>query len=312
MTSSDHQPPAGLHPRSPPVPVVVLADFGRDASIRFCAELSRCERARVIARLPAGSPFYDEYRRITLSVVGDLPFAKQPQLETYRRSGAPLDRGVLVGFPGGPAPDEVAARLGVLLLEALSGPVRRGMARAIVALPCNTLAPVAWALDCGFTDEASLVDMLADAGAADRRDLRDIAAAVTEMSLEFPTVPHAALREIRAAGASAVLPLGTAGIVETYERARRRLPRSPEVVAPDDEGQGTTLAAIQACIGGDDQELFRAAEALRAVVDRAGQGISGELTAVEACTDLTLGVGLDSNAAYARFIVESVYGEEPR
>jgi hypothetical protein len=52
----------------------------------------------------------------------------------------------------------------------------------------------------------------------------------------------------------------------------------------------------------------RAAEvALRAVVDRA-RLLHGDITTVEACTDLDYGVGLDSTLVYARGVVRAVYG----
>lgn len=307
MTSPRATLPSGLYPSSPSVPVIVLGDFGRDAALRFCAELARHERTHVRALLPPDAPFFDEYRRITLSVVGDLPFAKRPQLEAHRRDGQLLDEGVLIGFPGGPAPEQVADRLGVLLLEALAGPMARGATRAVVALPCNTLAPVSWALDCLFVDGASLRKMLVRAGAGDRADLRAIADAAASLTLGFPTVPAAVLSAASRDGATAVLPMGTVNIVETYQRARRRIRGAPEVLSPATEDQRAVLDAIQACLGGTSEERNLAAQSLRAVVERAERERCGPVVAVEACTDLQLGVGLDSNAIYARAIVGDVY-----
>lgn len=311
MTSPRTTLPSGLHPSSPSVPVIVLGDFGRDAALRFCTELARHERSRVRALLPPDAPFFDEYRRTTLSLVGDLPFAKRPQLEAHRHDGQLLDEGVLIGFPGGPAPEQVADRLGVLLLEALAGPMARGATRAVVALPCNTLAPVSWALDCLFVDGASLRTMLDRAGAGDRADLRAIADAAASLALGFPTVPVATLSVARGEGATAVLPMGTLGIVETYQRARRRIRGAPAVLSLAAKDQRAVLDAIQACLGGTSEDRAAAARSLRSAVDRAEREHGGPVVAVEACTDLQLGVGLDSNATYARAIVEDIYGPDP-
>ena len=123
-------------PSRDPLPAVVLGDFGRDAALNFCALLSRFER-ELLQQLIAG-PFFDEYRRLTPTLVGDLPFTKAVALEG---AAWPLDSRVLVGFPGGLAQDEVTPRLAVLMLEALRGPVARGATEALVLLPCNTLSP---------------------------------------------------------------------------------------------------------------------------------------------------------------------------
>jgi hypothetical protein len=288
---------------------VVLGDFGRDAALRFCQALSVRERVRIQAALPAGGQFLDEYRRATLSLVGDLPYVKEAQLDRYRREQRILDEQVLVGFPGGPHPGDVAPRLGVLLLEALAGPAARGATRAVVALPCNTLAPVSWALDHAFVDAPSVRRLLADAGAAGRADLDRAVAAVTAMDLRFPSVPTAALTEVGKEASAMALPLGTLDIAEIYGQARRRMACAPEVVAADAAGQRAVLTAIQACLGGDAGERARATDALRDAVARAQAGLGGRVVPIEACTDLTLGLGIDSTATYVDAVLAAVYDE---
>ncbi|MDP7111625.1 MAG: hypothetical protein QGH45_06670 [Myxococcota bacterium] len=301
--------PPDVHPARPPVPVVVLGEFGRDAALRFCRVLSFRERERIQAALPAGEPFLDEYRRATLTLVGDLPYVKEAQLDRYRREQRILDDQVLVGFPGGPQPGDVAPRLGVLLLEALAGPAARGATRAVVALPCNTLAPVSWALDCAFVDAPSVRRLLVDAGAAGRTDLDRAVAAVSAMDLRFPSVPTAVLTEVGKDTSAMALPLGTLDIVEIYGQARRRRASAPEVVAPDAAGQRAVLTAIQACLAGDDGERARATDALRGAVARAETGVGGRVVPIEACTDLRLGLGIDSTATYADAVLAAVYDE---
>lgn len=267
---------------------VVLGDFGRDATLRFCASLSRLERRHLTAELPSGAPFFDEYRRLTLAIVGDLPFVKAPVLRDFARRGTPLDDRVLVGFPGGPEPADVEQRLAVLALEAMAGPLQRGVRRVTVLLPCNTLAPVSWALEERF--------------AADET----IAAAVAGVDLSFPTVPEAVIAEATAQGSRAVMPLGTHGIEETYRRAARRLGAGLDVVGPDPGGEGVVLEAIGAAIEGGNRRAH-AHDALQGLVDDARTRHGGGLVAVEACTDLDYGVGLDSNDAYARAVIDATY-----
>lgn len=267
---------------------VVLGDFGRGAALRFCASLARAERSCLVRRLPAEAPFFDEYRRMTLALVGDLPFVKARVLERFARSGEFLDGRVLVGFPGGPEPRDVQERLAVLALEAMTGPLKRGVRRVEVLLPCNTLAPVSWALQERFAADEAL------------------ARAVEGARLSFPTVPEAVLEAAKVAGGQAVLPLGTRGIDETYREAARRLGSDVEVVAADARQEGTVLEAIGAAIEGGARRQ-RAHRSLTELVDEARGRLGEGLVAVEACTDLDYGVGMDSNAAYARAVVDSIY-----
>ena len=65
-----------------PVHAVVVGDFGREAAIRFCSLLAAVERERVRAEL--ATPFFDEYRRLSLHLVCDLTYLKAGQLAPYR------------------------------------------------------------------------------------------------------------------------------------------------------------------------------------------------------------------------------------
>ena len=267
---------------------VVLGDFGRDATLRFCTTLARVERQQLVRRLAAGTPFFDEYRRMTLAVVGDLPFVKAPVLDGFAHRGEALDQRVLVGFPGGPDPREVEERLAVLAMEAMAGPLKRGVRRVTVLLPCNTLAPVSWALKERFAA------------------VEELASAVADVELTFPTVPEAVLTAAAARGGRTILPLGTQGIARLYRRAARRLGMDLEIVGPDDAQEQIILEAIGAAIEGGERRQ-RAHAATESLVQSARKRIGRDLIAVEACTDLDYGVGMDSNEEYARAVIRAVY-----
>ncbi len=299
---SDHDQSAARHD---PVLAVILSDFGRDAALRFAAELARAERSAVAARLPPGAPFLDEDRLLTLALVGDLPFAKERFLAPYRASGRPLDDRVLVGFEGGPAPADVEIPLAALALEAMRGPVERGRRQVAVLLPCNTLAPVSWALRDRFDDPVGLSAALEDAGLP-RGLVRFAAEQLPRIRLTFPTVPGLVIREALEDGAGHLLPLGTRDIAHTYRAAIRRAGAPLEVVDLDDDDRGVVLEAIGAAIEGCTARRRAADVALRALVERARRR-HREITAVEACTDLDYGVGLDSTLVYARGVVRDVY-----
>ncbi len=287
---------------------LVVSDFGRDAALRFCAALAAEERAALRARLPAGTPFFDEHRRLTLSVVGDLPFVKAPILGAFRRDGRSLDAGVLVGFPGGPSLESVILPIGVLVLEALAGPSRRGLERAIVLLPCNTLAPVSWALAEQLSTLEGVHDLVVEAGLEPWPGLDALAERIGSGSLEVtcPTVPGAVLRRAEKVGARAVVPWGTESIAEVYGEAASRSEKAISVTRLDESGQETVRHAILAAIDGGVEVRGLARRGLECLAAAMGE----QATPVEACTDLDYGVGLDSVGAYARVTVDAVFGTD--
>ena len=299
-----------VSPWGPPVLAVVLSEFGRDAALRFCATLAELERRRIVEL--GGSPFFDEYRRMTLALVGDLPYVKAPTLARYRERRERLDERVLVGFPGGLPLEQVTPRLGLLALEAMRGPVARGVERVLVLLPCNTLAAASRRMAARFASEASLAALIEEA-LPDRpalaRELRAGCGALLErVELSFPTVPSAVVRAVEQTGGDALMPLGTVGVVETYRAALRRCDSRLEPVPPDEAGQQAVLRAIQASISGDAARRSEARSALEQLVARARAEHGEGITVVEACTDLDYNVGLDSAAAYAASVVDRVYG----
>ena len=81
--------PAGLL-RLPVVQAVVLGDFGRDAGLQLAAGLSRAERGTIRDLVGPELPFFDEYRRIAIALVGDLPFAKAEPLAGFAARGEAL------------------------------------------------------------------------------------------------------------------------------------------------------------------------------------------------------------------------------
>jgi len=289
---------------------VVLGDFGRDAGLRFASVLSRMERRRLRRDLGDDAAFYDEHRRVTLAVVGDLPFVKAPWLQDYRAARRPLDDRILVGFPGGVPLQDVVPRLGVLALEAMAGPVQRGVEQVLVLLPCNTLAPAAWALDDALGAAGALHEMLDTAGLAGRHDLYELADRVAVgVATACPTVPQAAIRAALQAEGRALLPLGTEGIDAVYERAIEREGGALELVRPTEPWQRDTLAAIRATIAG---ERGRARALLQGVAAEARAIHGDDLIVVEACTDLDHGVGWDSTQLYAEDVVEEIYSPSLR
>ncbi len=116
-----------------PVVAIVISDFGRDAALRFCLALAQEERRYIQETYLKKHPFFDEYRRIILALIGDLPFAKSEILKMYQDRY--LDNRVLIGFPGGVKLDDVIPQLGALIFQEVTNALRRRMADVVVMLP---------------------------------------------------------------------------------------------------------------------------------------------------------------------------------
>jgi predicted nuclease with RNAse H fold len=290
------------------VPLVIVSDFGRDAALRFCSTLAAQEREELSRRLPKGAAFYDEYRRITLHLVGDLPFVKSRWLASYVSEDRLFDDRVLVGFSGGPRHEDVVAPIGALIVEALAGPASRGCTRAVVALPCNTLAPVSWALEEAFSSRERLESLCADCSDA----VVGMDAVVNRMvgRVGFPTVPEGVLWHCRRSCSSKVLPLGTPGVVEIYRRTAADTGEPVTIVSPDTTWQQEVLEAIGASIASNQDRRRTSKAALEAIGDAARARWGEDTAVIEACTDLDYGVGIDSGRAYAEYVQRQVYEDD--
>ena len=292
-----------------PCLAVILSDFGRDAALRFCAELARAERRRIKQLLPAGAPFFDEYRRISLAVRGEVRHVKEPFLTAYKAEQRLLDNAVKVGFAGGLRPDQIEARLGQLCLEAMRGPVARGVQTVQVLLPSDSLAPVSWSLAQRFSTEEGIKALLEEVGAPGD-SLRDELChrLVNEVDLTFPTVPEAVAQTAAAEGHTILLALGTRRIRKIYKEAVRRLELPLEVRKLSREDRLLVMRAIQAALGGGRGEHTESLKAMLSLVRRHKMASGGDLFAVEAHSDLDYEVGMDSVACYVDRLVDRVYG----
>jgi hypothetical protein len=284
---------------------VILSDFGRDAGIRFAQTLAFEERRRVLEILGQNVPFFDEYRRITMVLTGDLPFVKERALSKVE--DGLLNETLLVGFEGGVPLEEVIPSLGMLALEAIVGPVLRGMNDIIVLLPCNTLAPASHALEEAFVS-AREVSLLLQSGGLEIPSWFDLLAGCWgSLRFQFPTVPEAVLKWAGDSGYDAILPLGTLGISEKYAAEGDRHMSKVRVQFPSAHQQEVVLYAIEAAIDGTRSKRELSTVELTEVKKQLADDTGGGVCLIEACTDLDYGIGKDSNTIYALHAVSQVY-----
>jgi aspartate/glutamate racemase len=292
---------------SNPTLAIVIGDFSREATFRFCSQVARFEREVIRAQLPQGASFYDEYRQIAMNVICDLSFIKAPFLKG--RSQQLLDDRVLVGFPQGIPAKALQAQVAVLVLQALMNASERGIQDVLVLFPCNTMAPICWDLASAFGDLQNIIELI-DATDFDLSKERQqkVAHLISNMRLTFPTPPEAVIEYAVNRHLETILPLGTIGIVDVFRQALSRSDHHLELVRLDDDQQEVVLEAIKSGISADKQQSSPATHKLKTMIIQTQIQHRYGVAVVLACTDLINDFGIDSSQVYAEAVVRHVYG----
>jgi len=257
---------------------IVVGDFGRPGTLRYLRAFSERERATILPGLPPGVPFMDEHRRVQLVVLCQLRYIKREILSRFAAEGRVVDETVLVGTSFGPRTSEIVARLGELLDRHARIAHENGAERMRAVIPCNTLGTIA------------------DGLAADL-ERRGPPASHVEVTTMQPSV----LRALERRGAERLLVLGTPGSVAAYGDAIGEVGLALEPTPVDliEAYESCIVAAIRGEPGSPD-----ALEQLRRAAREAEQeGIA----TLEACTDLSLGVGLDALDLFSTEMVRDAY-----
>ena len=284
---------------------IVIIDFSREAALRFCVDFSNFERQWIKKQLPDSSLFYDEYRRVVLYSIGDLPFVKENRLSKYRQNSSLLDNKILVGFSDGIEISDIVDRIGTLIFKTVRNFIERNIHKVLIMNPCNTLSPVSWILEKTFTSPDSIKRMLRKTGEKlDNNDSCIVQLIIDKMEFLFPTVPEAVIRRVEKQSKKVLLPLGTNKIVDIYRQAITKL-RSPiKLISPDEELTNIANRTINLSIDGDPDELKKAVLKLKKMT---AEVCMDDVAIISACTDFNYEVGLNSNTIYAKTIADLVY-----
>jgi aspartate/glutamate racemase len=261
---------------------IVVGDFGRPGTLRYLEAFSERERELIVSRLPPGEPFYDEHRQVQLTVLCQLPRIKRQLLEPYLRQRRPFDDGVLVGSANGAPIETVVPELASLLADHILLAHGQGARRVRVVIPCNT-----WGRATGILERA-LGERLPE-----------------HAEVEVAQMQRFVTRGLAGRGPRSVLVLGTPNSVEAYAEALGKA--DPPVMVPDNPPELTT--AYERCISDVVAGDLPDGNALEVVRTRAAAHRGEGREVLEACTDLSLGVGLDALEIYAAQLVLDAYGE---
>jgi aspartate/glutamate racemase len=263
---------------------IVVGDFGRPGTLRYLEAFSRFERKLVTSRLPAGVSFFDEHRHVQMVVLCQLRQIKRLILEPYFRDGRPLDEGILIGTSTGTPVAEIVPPLAELLAQHIRLAHEQGARRVRIVFPCNTIGQLAKPL------EQALAQILAG---HDR----------TEIELA-PMQPQVA-GVLQVKGLRSVRVLGTPACVQTYHQILQKAGSPIEVIENSMELVQAYETCIEDAIRGDEPDD----QALAVVLASIGNKDEEPVPVLEACTDVSLGVGLDALEIYAEQLVNAAYTE---
>jgi hypothetical protein len=262
---------------------IVVGDFGRPGTLRYLEVFSARERELITSRLTPGEEFLDEHRRVQLTVLCQLRIVKRRIFGRYEREGRPIDHAMMVGTSDGAPVSEIVADLGDLLRRQVEVAAGCGARTIRVVIPCNTLGLIADPLR-GELDPA--------------RERLGVAVTVEPMQ---PLIGA----ELRDRAIRSVLVLGTPGSVAAYRDALTA--PCPPIEVRDNPGELTTAyeRCIDAAIRGERPDP----EALAVVRSRADEHRGAGREVLEACTDVSLGVGSEALEIYADRLVRDAYRE---
>jgi hypothetical protein len=304
MTLPTETAPAADEPRPtlaelPHVYDVVLSDFGRVAALRLLNEVADYEREIVRTLIGYDRDFFDEYRRIMFTCVGDLAYVKSSAIRAYTEVNRPLDRNVLFGVGSTPIPAVAVEAITDVLVGPITEALGRGYDHVRVVIPCNTLGDIEDQL------VRSLIARLP--GIPVTQYGSDAITPATRERIVVYGVPRVVIRHQQLTWPDAHLMLiGTALARSTYrtvidEMGARRI-RLVEC-SPDEQDLMDRLVA--ASIDGDKGDLVALTEEMEAVV--AYRRRSDRFSVIQASTDLDIGIGIQSLSVFARELVLDAY-----
>jgi len=289
----------------PLVHEIVIGDFGRAAALDYMRFACVRERALIRSRLKSDElEFFDEYRRLMFTVLGDVGFYKAELIAQTRQTHGHLTREVLIGGGMTPVTSDIVERIAVTVAHAAASARARGYERVQLALPCNALSDVA----TGLREVLATPQTMDELFGRSRWPTPD-PDLILGSELSVRTVPESVLTVLSkeaAVTAPRLLLLGAEGALEIYGRLSDDY---GVLIVPIDTEQQTLIDdAVITAIGGDEAELRRSRDRLRQELIEPAKEAFGELTVVEACTDFSFGLGVSSVELFAEDLINTCYG----
>lgn len=283
---------------------IIISDFGRTAALRYLSYFSDLEKARILQYLSSSSDFLDEYRRVAICLIGDLAYLKQTVLERYYKAILPFDNNILVGFDTSFPYDDLFNRITKLTFHQILLAIRLGHSRIRVVIPCNTLSPAGWFMKdmyAKLTTHSNSVSILS------KDEMNLILENYENLDISFPTIPEIVLDFAEHESYKNLYILGTPDTCDLYQKVLLHSHSNIQIRLPSKEDQEIINRAIFNSIDGRIAKVEESAKEISELIVRPLRLIYPEIQFIEACTDLDLGIGLNSNDLYVKRLIHEIY-----
>jgi hypothetical protein len=289
---------------------IIVSDFGREAAIEYVRSV--CELEQKIVQhhfLGEGSTFYDEYRRIMFTFIADLGYFKNRQIDSATAKGK-IDSDILIGFKGEEIPDDIRDRITITVLEQVYLALNRGYKNIRIIIPCNTISPLGhYIYDLVSNPQEFNTFITRHSGI---RPSSQVQSLLTETRFGLCTPPALVIDEIQKthAGKVSILVFGTPVTVQIYKSHILKLGLADQLtVLPLEPGeQALVNQVIEAAISGDTALSDSIKEEINSRIILPRRNAAGDLSVIEACTDIRLGLGINSLDVLVARSVNDAYG----
>ena len=288
---------------------IVLSDFGRAAAIEYVRAVSELEQKTIQSRfLGKGSAFYDEYRRIMFSVIADTGYFKRKQIDAAIPKGK-IDSDILIGFKGKPMPRDIRDRITIAVLEQVYAGLNHGYKNIRIIIPCNTITPLGHHILGLVNDPKRFKAILTEhCGVSPTSPVFSL---LPKAKFSLYTPPALVIDEVRKAhkGKVAILVMGTPTTVRLYKNhiLKSGLEKKLTVLPLGPGEQDLVNRVIEASISNDTALSASIKAQIKKRLILPGQKAAGTLAVIEACTDIRLGLGVNSLDVLVARSVKDVY-----
>jgi hypothetical protein len=291
---------------------IIISDFGRAAAIEYVRSVSELEQRTIQSHfIDKGSAFYDEYRRIMFTFIADLGYFKNRQINSAIAKGK-LDSDILIGFKGEAIPGDIKDRIAVAVIEQVYLALNRGYKNIRIIIPCNTISPLGhYIYNLISNPEEFTIIMTEHSGV---RQSSPVFSLLANATFSLYTPPALVVDEIRKthAGKVSMLVFGTPLTVQIYTSHILKLGLEDQLIVlplePDE--QDLVNQVIEASIAGDTALSDSIKEEIRGRIILPRQNAADDLSVIEACTDIRLGLGINSLDVLVTRAVNDAYGIE--
>jgi hypothetical protein len=243
------------------------------------------------------------------TVIADLGYFKSRQINSAIPKGK-VDSDILIGFKGNPIPDDVRDKIVVTVIEQVYLALNRGYKNIRIIIPCNTISPLGHHIyDLLSNPEEFNTILTRHSGVSHSSPVFSL---LVDAKFSLYTPPALVIDEIRKAHAGKVslLVFGTPVTVEIYKSliVKLGLEYQLTVLPLESAEQDLVNQVIEAAISADSALSDSIKKKIIDKIILPRQNVAGNLRVIEACTDIRLGLGINSLDVLITRSVTDVYG----